>query len=65
MLFDTPEEKMMFLHDEPYYRNPDNFCLGNTMEEAGAVMKKIQEETERRNACVELDIRNIKQTVQV
>ena len=65
MLFDTSEEKMMFLQDKPYYRNPNNFCLGNTLDEAGEVMQKIIEGTERRKACVELDIGNVKQTVQV
>lgn len=65
MLFETAEEKMMFLHDEPYYKNPDSFCLGNTMDEAGKIMKKIQEDTERRDDCVEMDFRNIGQAVQV
>lgn len=65
MIFDTDEEKMMFLHDKPYYRNSDSYCLGNTMEEAGIIMKRIREEAERGQSCVEMDIRNVKQTVQV
>lgn len=65
MLFETAEEKMMFLHDEPYYKNPDSFCLGNTMDEAGEIMKKIQKDAERRDDCVGMDIKNIGQAVQV
>lgn len=65
MIFETAEEKMMFLYDKPYYRNPDSFCLGNTLDEAGEIMKTVQEEAERRNNCVGMDIGNVKQTVQV
>lgn len=28
-----------FLRDEPYYKSKDNFCLGNTFEEAAEIIK--------------------------
>ncbi len=44
MKFKTEEERQKFLNDEPYYENPDSYCLGNTMEEAAEILKQICED---------------------
>lgn len=37
------EQKTAFLKDIPFYENNDCFCLGNSLEEAGKILKQIAE----------------------
>lgn len=39
-----------FLKDEPFYTNNECFCLGDSLEEAGAVVRLIVEANRERNA---------------
>lgn len=42
-----------FIKKIPYYENPQNYCLGKSMQDAGVVVGKIVKDMEKRN--VELD----------
>ena len=43
MKFDSKREKEMFLQETPYYKSRDSYCLGNTEEEAGCILRQIAE----------------------
>ena len=47
MKFKTQKEKEDFLQDKPFYKSASSYCLGNTMEEASEIIRKIKEEAER------------------
>lgn len=42
--FRDKEDLQKFLSDTPYYASLDNYCLGNTMAEAGEVVRKIADD---------------------
>jgi len=35
------ESRKLFLEDKPFYENNECFCLGNSLEEAGEIIKRI------------------------
>lgn len=45
MNFKNMEDMERFLKDEPYYISKDNFCLGNTHEEAAEIIRLMCKET--------------------
>ena len=47
MKFRTEEAKEKFLHDEAFWENNESYCLGDTMEEAGDIIKVIMERKEQ------------------
>ena len=47
MKFKTEEERNKFLKDEKYFESLENYCLGNTQDEAGEIMRRIIEEKEK------------------
>lgn len=48
MRFSNSKTLNDFLDDKAFYKNSDCFCLGNTLAEAGVVVKKIVKAYERR-----------------
>lgn len=59
-MFDlTDVELQKFLRDEPFFVNQSAFCLGNTLDEAGDIFRKIAEEKER-NGEVNVGMANAK-----
>ena len=46
MKFQDEHEKQKFIHDEKYFGNLNSYCLGNTLEEAGDILRKITEAKE-------------------
>ncbi len=53
MIFDAKSLRS-FLNDVPFYENGNCFCLGDTLTEAGEIVKQIAERKESNNN-VELD----------
>ena len=47
MKFATEEAKEKFLHDEAFWESNESYCLGNKLEEAGEIIKKIMERKEQ------------------
>ena len=47
MKFCTEEAKEKFLRDEAFWENNESYCLGDTLEEAGDIIKKIMEGKEQ------------------
>ncbi len=43
MKFENDEDRSMFLNHQCYFKSPNNFCLGVTLEEAGEIILKIIE----------------------
>jgi hypothetical protein len=41
------EDLMNFLKDIPYFGSSENFCLGNSMEEAGQIVSVIMTQAEK------------------
>lgn len=41
MTFKNDVDLQKFLKDKAFYRDNDCYCLGSTLEEAGAVVRKI------------------------
>lgn len=41
MEFENEKELLNFVNDIPYYSDKNNFCLGNTLEEAAEIIRKI------------------------
>lgn len=37
----TDEEREKFLKDEPFYKDKDSYCLGDSLQEAGEVFRKL------------------------
>lgn len=52
MRFRNNEDLEKFLSDTAYYAGQDNYCLGDTLEEAGEIVGMIVKESEKN---VELD----------
>lgn len=46
MKFDSSENTEKFLNDIKFYENINCYCLGNTLEDAGEIIRKIIEEQE-------------------
>ena len=44
MIFINQEDLENFLSDKKYYSGRNNYCLGNTLEEAGEIFRKIVED---------------------
>ncbi len=40
------ENVLRFLNDEAYYEDSNDFCLGETLEEAGEIIRQILKERE-------------------
>ncbi len=55
MKFRNQEDKDNFLSDKMYYAGKDNYCLGDTLEEAGMVIRKILNDKQEDGADVVLD----------
>ena len=49
MDFKTDEEKEKFLKDIPFYSSTDSYCLGETLESAGKIIRVIAENKELQN----------------
>lgn len=49
MNFREKEDFDRFLKDEPYYKSKDNFCLGNTLEEAAEVIRLMCADAKKKN----------------
>lgn len=47
MRFNTEEAREKFLQDKAFFESRDSYCLGETMEEAGEILKKIVEGKEQ------------------
>ena len=56
MDFKTDEEKEKFLKDIPFYDSTDSYCLGDTLESAGKIIKVIAENKELQNERQRLEI---------
>ena len=56
MDFKTDEEKEKFLKDIPFYDSIDSYCLGDTLESAGKIIKVIAENKELQNERQRLEI---------
>lgn len=41
MEFKNETELLNFVNDIPYYGDKDSFCLGNTLEEAAEIIRKV------------------------
>lgn len=37
------ENLQRFLNDKPFFENEESYCLGNTLEDAGEVVRKIMD----------------------
>lgn len=37
------DNREMLINDEPYVKSPTDFCLGNSLEEAAEVIKRLAE----------------------
>lgn len=46
MKFKNEAELQAFLDDKPFFNGADSYCLGSTMEEAGAVIRQMMGEAE-------------------
>lgn len=46
MKFKSEAELQAFLDDKPFFHSTDSYCLGNTMEEAGRVIRQMMEKSE-------------------
>lgn len=44
MTFRNQEDLENFLSDKKYYAGKNNYCLGETLEEAGEIFRKIVED---------------------
>ena len=47
----TEEQKLLFLQDKPFYENDNCFCLGNSLEEAGEIVKQIVNKKKEKLEC--------------
>ena len=44
MKFKNEAELRAFLDDKPFFHGADSYCLGNTMEEAGKIVREMLRE---------------------
>lgn len=60
MKFKNAENQEKFLRDEKYYENPEDYCLGNTLEEAGEIFRKLLNDVDEKGSVknVGMDINN-------
>lgn len=47
MKFKSETELQAFLDDKPFFQNADCFCLGNSMTEAGSIIRQMIESTDK------------------
>lgn len=50
----SKEDIENYIKGVPFYKSPTNFCLGNTMEEAGMITRLIMEDKLKRQKEKEL-----------
>ena len=47
--FRDKEDLQKSLSDTPYYASPDNYCLGNSLTEAGEIIRRIANDKKSEN----------------